>query len=69
MYEPLPELDSSQENDLKVLVASPWLSFSISDQPLPTNSHRDRTVENSRLQNRSSYRENSSWDKERQNCL
>lgn len=41
MYEPLPELDSSQENDLKVLVASPWLSFSISDQP---NSHRDRAV-------------------------
>lgn len=44
MYEPLPELDSSQENDLEVLVASPWLSISISDQPLPPNSHGDRAV-------------------------
>lgn len=47
MYEPFPELDSSQENHLKVLVASPWLSFSISDQPLPPNSHRERAEENS----------------------
>lgn len=51
MYEPLPELYSSQENYLKVLVASPWLSFSISDQPSPPNSHRERAVENSHLQN------------------
>lgn len=47
MCEPFPELDSSQENHLKVLLVSPWLSFSISDQTLPPNSHRERTVENS----------------------
>lgn len=69
MYEPLPELESSQESHFKVLVASPWLSLSISDQPLPPNSHRERAVENSRLQNRSNYRGNSSWEKERHNCL
>lgn len=47
MYEPFPELDNSQENHLKVLLASLWLPFSISDQPLPPNSHREKAGENS----------------------